>query len=109
MYGNNGIFTAEMRVPFVNTLALDAPLPLVFRNGRGVMFFDIGCAFDDLSSFHGASTAGGYHLDDLKMSLGIGYRINLGYFLLKHDIAWRTDLRGISRKPEQSFTLGAEF
>jgi len=104
-----GIFTAEMRVPFVNTLALDAPLPLVFRNGRGVMFFDLGCAFDDLSSFHGASTAGGYHLDDLKMSLGIGYRINLGYFLLKHDIAWRTDLRGISRKPEQSFTLGAEF
>ncbi len=104
-----GIFTAEMRVPFVNTLALDAPLPLVFRNGRGVLFFDLGCAFDDLSSFHGASTAGGYHLDDLKMSLGIGYRINLGYFLLKHDIAWRTDLRGISRKPEQNITIGAEF
>ncbi|MCD4700777.1 MAG: hypothetical protein K8S24_02870, partial [Candidatus Aegiribacteria sp.] len=46
-----GLFTAELRVPFVNTLALDAPLPLTFRNGRGVMFFDIGCAFDDLSSF----------------------------------------------------------
>ncbi|NOQ21435.1 MAG: BamA/TamA family outer membrane protein [Candidatus Aegiribacteria sp.] len=104
-----GIFSAELRVPFVNTLALDAPLPLTFRNGRGVLFFDLGCAFDDLSSFHGASTAGGYHLDDLKMSLGIGYRINLGYFLLKHDIAWRTDLRGISRKPEQNITIGAEF
>ena len=104
-----GIFTAEMRVPFVNTLALDAPLPLVFRNGRGVFFFDLGCAFDDLSSFHGASTEGGYHLDDLKMSLGIGYRINLGYILLKHDIAWRTNLRGISRKPEQNITIGAEF
>ncbi|MCK5117141.1 MAG: BamA/TamA family outer membrane protein, partial [Candidatus Aegiribacteria sp.] len=104
-----GVFTAEMRVPFVSTLALDAPLPLVFRNGRGVLFFDLGCAFDDLSSFHGASTSGGYHLDDLKMSLGIGYRINLGYFLLKHDIAWRTNLRGISRKPEQNITIGAEF
>ncbi|MCK4807269.1 MAG: BamA/TamA family outer membrane protein, partial [Candidatus Aegiribacteria sp.] len=104
-----GLFSAELRVPFVNTLALDAPLPLTFRNGRGVMFFDLGCAFDDLSSFHGASTEGGYHLDDLKMGLGIGYRFNLGYFLLKHDIAWRTDLRGISRKPQQNITIGAEF
>jgi len=104
-----GLFSAELRVPFVNTLALDAPLPLVFRNGRGVMFFDLGCAFDDLSAFHGASTEGGFHLDDLKMGLGIGYRFNLGFFLLKHDIAWRTDLRGISRKPEQNITIGAEF
>ena len=104
-----GIFTGELRVPFVNTLALDAPLPLVFRNGRGVLFFDLGCALDDISSFHGASTTGGFHLDDLKMSLGIGYRINLGYFLLKQDIAWRTDLRGISRKPEYNITIGAEF
>ena len=104
-----GIFTAELRVPFVNTLALDAPLPFVFRNGRGVLFFDLGCALDDISSFHGASTTGGFHLDDLKMSLGTGYRINLGYFLLKHDIAWRTDLRGISRKPEYNVTIGTEF
>lgn len=104
-----GIFSAELRVPFVNTLALDAPLPLVFRNGRGVLFFDLGCAFDDISSFHGASTAGGFHLDDLKMGMGIGYRFNLGYFLLKHDIAWRTDLHGISCKPEQNVTVGAEF
>jgi hypothetical protein len=104
-----GIFSAELRVPFVNTLALDAPLPLTFRNGRGVLFFDLGCAFDDISSFHGASTAGGFHLDDLKMGLGIGYRFNLGYLLLKHDIAWRTDLHGISHKPEQNVTIGAEF
>ncbi|MEN8208117.1 MAG: BamA/TamA family outer membrane protein [Candidatus Fermentibacteria bacterium] len=104
-----GVFTGELRVPFVNTLALDAPVPLVFRNGRGILFFDLGCAFDDISTFHGASTTDGYHLDDLKMSLGTGYRINLGYFLLKHDIAWRTDLRGISRKPVHNITIGAEF
>lgn len=104
-----GIFSAELRVPFVNTLALDAPLPLVIRNGRGVLFFDLGFALDDISRFHGASSAGGFHLDDLKMGLGIGYRFNLGYFLLKHDIAWRTDLHGISRKPEQNVTIGAEF
>ncbi|MCD4847834.1 MAG: hypothetical protein K8R76_06555 [Candidatus Aegiribacteria sp.] len=104
-----GLFSTELRVPFINTLALDAPLPITFRNGRGVLFIDLGCAFNDISSFHGASTAGGYHLEDLKMGIGIGYRINLGYFVLKHDIAWRTDLRGISRKPENHITLGAEF
>ncbi len=104
-----GLFSTELRVPFINTLALDAPLPLTIRNGRGVLFIDLGCALNDISSFHGASTDGGYHLDDLKMGIGIGYRINLGYFLLKHDIAWRTDLRGISRKPENYITLGAEF
>ncbi len=104
-----GIFSAELRVPFVNVLALDAPIPLTFRNGRGVLFFDIGSAFDDFSSFHGASTAGGYHLDDLKIGLGFGYRFNLGYLLLKHDITWRTDLHGISRKPAQNITIGAEF
>ncbi len=104
-----GLFSAELRVPFINTLALDAPLPITFRNGRGVLFIDLGCALNDISSFHGASTEGGYHLENLKMGIGIGYRINLGYFILKHDIAWRTDLHSISRRPENYITLGAEF
>jgi outer membrane protein assembly factor BamA len=104
-----GIFSTEMRVPFINTLALDAPLPLTFRNGRGVFFMDLGTAFNDLASFRGASTEGGFHLQDLKMGIGLGYRFNLGYFLLKHDIAWRTDIRGISQRPVNYFTLGAEF
>ncbi len=104
-----GLFSTELRVPFINTLALNAPLPITIRNGRGVFFIDLGCAVNDISSFHGASTNGGFHLDDLKMGIGIGYRVNLGYFVLKHDIAWRTDLRGISRKPENYITLGAEF
>jgi WD40 repeat protein len=104
-----GLFSMELRVPFVNTLALDAPLPMVFTNGRGVLYCDIGCAFDDFSSFHGASTSGGFHLDDLKMGLGLGYRFNLGFFLLKHDITWRTDLHGFSRKPVNNITIGAEF
>lgn len=104
-----GIFSTEMRIPFINTLALDAPLPLTFRNGRGVFFMDLGTAFNDVSSFRGASTDGGFHLQDLKMGIGLGYRFNLGYFLLKHDIAWRTDIRGISQKPVNYFTLGAEF
>ncbi len=103
------VFSTEMRVPFIDVLSLQAPLPMTLYNGRGVFFIDIGTAFDDFESFRGASTAGGYHLNDLKMGIGLGYRMNLGYFLLKHDVAWRTDLRGISRKPVGYVTLGAEF
>ena len=110
IYGRRyGVFSSELRIPFVNTLALDAPLPLTIRNGRGVVFFDLGTAFSDVSSFRGASTDGGFHLQDLKMGFGLGYRFNLGYFLFKHDIAWRTDLRGVSQKPVHNITLGAEF
>ncbi len=104
-----GVLGLEMRVPFVKTLSLAAPVPITLRNGRGVLFVDMGTAFDEFSKFRGASTSGGYHLEDLKMGIGLGYRFNLGYFLFKHDIAWRTDLGGISRKPSHFITLGAEF
>jgi hypothetical protein len=104
-----GLFSAELRVPFVRQLSLDAPLPITLTEGRGALFLDIGSAFDDFTSFRGASTDGGFHLEDLRMGVGLGYRLNLGYFLLKHDIAWRTDFRGISRRPIGYITLGAEF
>ncbi|OPL20057.1 MAG: hypothetical protein AVO35_00965 [Candidatus Aegiribacteria sp. MLS_C] len=104
-----GILSLEMRVPFVNTLALDAPLPITITNGRGAFFIDLGTAFNEFDSFRGVSTDGGFHLQDLKLGIGLGYRFNLGYFLLKHDIAWNTDLRGISQRPAHYFTLGAEF
>ena len=104
-----GLFSAELRVPFVRELSLDAPLPLTITEGRGAFFMDLGSAFDEFTAFQGASTDGGFHLEDLRMGIGLGYRFNLGYLLLKHDIAWRTDLRGISRRPVNYITLGAEF
>ena len=110
MWGRNyGVFTTELRVPFIDVLSLSAPLPVTLYNGRGAFFIDIGSAFNDFGSFRGASTSGGYHLEDIRMGIGLGYRLNLGYLLLKHDVAWRTDLRGISRRPVNYVTLGAEF
>ena len=104
-----GVASIEMRIPVVRTLSLDAPIPMTIYDGRGALFIDAGTAFDDLSSWRGATTASGFRLEDLKLGIGVGFRVNLGLFLLMTDTAWRTDLNGISRKPIHYLTLGAEF
>jgi len=104
-----GVASVEVRIPVIRSLSLDAPLPMTIYNGRGALFLDAGTAFDDLTSWRGATTSGGFRLDDLKLGIGIGFRVNLGLLLLKTDTAWRTNLRGISRKPVHYLTLGAEF
>ena len=101
--------TLELRVPFIDRLQLAAPLPITLSQGRGVIFVDMGTAFNDLESFQGASTDRGYELEDIKAGIGFGFRINLGYFVLREDTAWRTTVRGIAQKPEHYFALGAEF
>ncbi len=104
-----GVASLEFRYPILNYLSLAAPIPMTLTRGRGVIFTDLGFVSDDLSTFKGASTDGGYRLNDLKMSIGTGFRLNVGFFVLKTDIAWRTDLSSISQKPEYYFTLATEF
>lgn len=101
--------SVEMRVPFVNTLAMGAPLPLTISGVRGAVFIDVGSAFDDASSFVGADTEGGYRLRDLRMGIGLGFRANLGIVLVREDTAWKTDIYGIAQKPTHYFTFGASF
>jgi len=104
-----GVASIELRYPVLNYLSLAAPIPMTFSRGRGVIFTDLGFVSDDLSSFKGARGSGGFRLEDIKMSIGTGFRLNVGFFVLMSDIAWRTDLSGISRKPEYYFTLATEF
>jgi hypothetical protein len=107
---NYGVATAELRIPFVNTLSLGAPIPMTLSNVRGAMFVDLGTAFDDPASFRGADTdGGGFRLRDIGMGIGVGFRVNLGILLLREDTAWSTDLEGISERPRHYITLGASF
>lgn len=99
----------ELRYPFVNQLSLAAPIPMTITGGRGVLFTDIGAATDDVGAFRAVRTDGGFRLNDLKMGFGFGLRFNLGLFVFLWDCAWRTDLNGVSAKPEHYITLGAEF
>lgn len=95
----------EVRVPFVRHLLMHWPLPLRFSNLRGTIFLDVGSAWDGkLSVFKDGSR----RLDDVLMSFGWGARLNMGLFLLKYDMAWRTDLVGTS-SPRHLFSIGADF
>ena len=104
-----GVGSIELRFPVLNYLSLAAPIPMTLTRGRGVIFADLGFVSDDLSTFKGARGHGGYRLEDIKMSFGTGFRLNVGYFVLRLDIAWRTDLASVSQKPEYYFTMSTEF
>lgn len=80
----------------------------------GVAFADAAAAWGiDVpglvkETFQPFSTQGRFHLQDLKGALGVGARLNLGYFVLKYDVAWPTDLKNFS-KPLKQFSLGVDF
>ncbi len=125
LYGQRYFLTNfEFRFPFVDYLAFAWPLPLVIGNISGCLFTDIASAWyypDSIDSdtgeiiydktFHGGgqTATGNFILDDIKMTYGVGVRMNLGFAILRFDTAWRTDLDYNEPKPMFSVSLGPEF
>ncbi|MEW6411409.1 MAG: hypothetical protein AB1483_02925 [Candidatus Zixiibacteriota bacterium] len=104
-----GLVNAEFRFPMIDYFAMRFPLPIVISRVGGAIFTDIGSAwFGD--NFKGGTSSGGQdRLQDIKMGFGFGMRMNLGFFLLRYDLAWSTDLNRISDKPSYYFSFGADF
>ncbi len=99
----------EFRYPFLDYLAFHWPLKFSLQRVRGSLFLDMGGVWDEARKFKGGTTEGDDpRLKDLKLGFGYGARANLGFFILKFDTAWRTDLSRVS-KPKYYFSLGAEF
>jgi outer membrane protein assembly factor BamA len=100
----------EIRVPLIRYLILGFPLPLNFQNIRGVVFLDVGSAWNDDTAVYpfGGKVIGLPGSGDIRAGYGFGARVNLGFLLLKYDLAWGTDF---SRRyePVHYFTMGAEF
>ena len=96
--------TAEVRFPFLDYFAMAFPLPLTITSIRGSVFTDIGGVWND-SYFRGMENE---RLHDLKMGYGFGPRLNIGFAVLKFDVAWRTDLVNNSR-PAYYFSLTEDF
>jgi len=95
----------ELRYPFIDNLKLSFPLPLVFYQVRGSAFLDMGAIWTEdkhLKLYNNDK------LQDLMMGIGFGPRLNLGFFILKFDVAWQTDLETFS-KPSYYFTLTPDF
>ena len=112
----------EFRFPFIDYLIFNWPLPIAFGNISGVVFTDIGSAwykpvvntdgevvYD--KSFHGGGQTenGSFALDDIKMSWGVGMRMDLGFAVLRLDTAWRTNIDTQEPKPMFSVSLGPDF
>nr|MDK2850190.1 hypothetical protein [Candidatus Cloacimonadota bacterium] len=97
--------SVELRFPMLDYMALAFPLPLVLSGIRGSAYVDVGAVWDDTDKFRG--TVDG-RLEDIKLGYGFGPRFNLGYFVLKLDIAWLTDLSKIS-KPQVYLSLSEDF
>ena len=94
----------ELRYPFVDYLKLSFPLPVTFSQVRGSVFADIGTVWDN-SSFKGMTSG---RLQDLELGFGFGPRLNVGFFILKLDIAWNSDLVKHS-KPSYYLTINEDF
>ena len=114
-FGNTtSLFNIEVRFPFINYLALGFPLKMIFGNIRGHAFMDIGAAWDDASEFstkdwpdrYGRNVSGNY--SPWVTTAGLGTKINLGYFLLKIEMAWDRNPNGYS-KPQWYFSLGPDW
>jgi len=108
-----GFVNCELRFPFIDHLNIAFPLPLEFRNIRGVLFADFGGVYTD--SFDVYDTDGGFHLDDLKLGVGGGIRFTFLYMIFKLDVSRATDLRSwVDENGDRSewkwhLTLGPEW
>lgn len=97
--------SVELRYPLLDFIALAFPLPLSLGNIRGSAYADIGTVWDENKYFRGARNG---RLEDIKLGYGFGPRLNVGYFVLKLDVSWLTDLSRIS-KPQIYLSLSDDF
>ncbi|KAA3652812.1 MAG: hypothetical protein DWQ10_18835, partial [Calditrichaeota bacterium] len=108
------LMNLEFRFPLIRYLILGWPLPLGVVNVRGALFSDIGTAWyhkdrKDLDLIHWRDLRLPQLGEDMVMGYGFGARAFVGFFLLRFDAAWKTDLVTNSAKPQYYFSLGAEF
>jgi outer membrane protein assembly factor BamA len=95
----------ELRYPFIERLKLGFPLPLELGGIRGVAFADAGAVLRDSMRFWNGTDSG---LQDLKVSVGAGLRVQVSYFALKFDFA-----KPLSATDDRSwkfvFGIGSDF
>ncbi len=100
-------FNLEYRFPFIDNLKISFPFPIEFRNIRGVLFTDIGGVYTD--SFKVYETDGGFHLQDLKMGLGAGLRVNFLNMIWQFDVARAYNFQEFTDDWKFHFTIGTEW
>ena len=99
----------EFRFPFIKRADLGFPFFFSIRGLRGVIFTDLGVAFNEEDKPElWIDEDGKTRLKDLKLSYGLGLRTVLGFFPLRFDWAWANDLGGVY-DTYFHLTLGYDF
>ncbi len=99
----------ELHFPFIEYFLMRYPLQIGLSRVTGALFLDMGAAWDDDAKFKGGSTESGSHLVGIKSGFGFGARANLGFLLLRYDMAWKTNFRTVEPHTRHYFSLGADF
>lgn len=102
-----GFLNLEYRFPFVDYLKISFPIPLVFRNIRGVLFTDFGGIYSD--SFSVYTTEDGFRLQDLKTAIGFGLRFNFLFIIFKLDWARAHNFQDFTDDWKFYLTLGPDW
>jgi Tol biopolymer transport system component len=104
-----GLFNFEFRYPLLAFFQA-GPLPIGVQSIGGVMFFDMGGAWNKEREFvaftHNAQ--GNIVSRDLLMGMGTGARIFFLGFLLRFDVAWAWNVDSFS-PPKYYLSLGTDF
>ncbi len=103
------LFNFELRYPLLAFLQA-GPLPLGLQSLGGVVFFDMGSAWNrehDLRLFT-KDENGNTVTQDVMMGMGTGARIFFLAFLVRFDVAWAWNWNAFT-EPKYYFSLGYDF
>ena len=110
-----GLLNAEVRIPFIDILHFGWPIQWTIGGIRGIVFADIGGAWADwqfgsdnpFEIFHWENNR--IRLDDVKASIGVGLRLQLGLFSIDFAAARNTDLTRLEPGFKYHLGLGQAF
>jgi Peptidase MA superfamily/Omp85 superfamily domain/WD40-like Beta Propeller Repeat len=101
---NFALVNSELRFPLITRLDLGLP-PISFGYIQGILFSDIGSAWNSTRNFRGIESG---KVKDLFVGYGTGARLFIFGLLLKYDLAWEYDLKK-SSKAKHYFSIGVDI
>ncbi len=105
-----GLVNVEFRFPLIEYLQMGFPFRLALGGIRGALFLDAGAAWENTGEFRAFRTDGGdRRLGDIRASYGLSAAWNIGFTVLRWDLAWRTDLSRNIGPARGYLSLGLDF
>ena len=104
------VVNMELRFPFIDYFIMRYPLRMGLSSITGALFLDMGAAWNEADrTFKGGTSEGDNRLIGIKSGFGFGARANLGFLVLRYDLAWRTNFNSVEPHTKSYFSLGADF